>query len=70
MKYIIGKEGEVVIFSVKFMHSDVAKQMGLVPVSAGFVNGFGQIAVAGESTSLGLASRAEDIEKIEMELMI
>lgn len=70
MKYIVTKEGEVVMFSVKFMHSDVAQKLGLTPVSAGFVNGFGQIAVAGESTSLGLVSRAEDIEKIEMELMI
>lgn len=70
MKYIITEGGEVVMFSVKLMHSDVAQKLGLVPVSAGFVNAFGQITVAGESSSLNIGSRPDDIEIIETQLMI
>lgn len=70
MKYIITEEGEVVIFSgLKLVHSDVAKMLGLTPVSAGFINVMGQVKVAGESSTLNITSREVDAELIEAQLM-
>lgn len=68
MKYIITEEGEVIMFSTNLNHASVAAQLGVVPVSAGFVKVYGQVIASGESESLNLKSRVEDIERIEAQL--
>lgn len=69
MKYIICKNNgteEAIIFSKSIQHSDMAKLLGITPVSAGhFMMLDGTIFATGESVTLGIKSRAEDAAVIK-----
>lgn len=84
MKYIIYNDGKIVVPIIFPEILDHSQFKGLQPVSAGFVNLYGddrplegaccgenaiRVWAGGESTGLGLKSREEDKAIIERELM-
>lgn len=71
MKYIIGVDGAVIIFSRFLSHYDVARSLGMEkPVSAGFVEFSGDgISTYGESITLNLPSLPGDHEKIARQIV-
>lgn len=68
MKYITTEAGEVIMFSKNLTHAVVAAQLGVVPVSAGFVKVYGQVLASGESETLKLKAQPGDNEMIEAHL--
>jgi hypothetical protein len=58
MKYIIGSNGELVIFTGGFTHQEIARKLGVEAESAGFITK--DLKPYGESYSLGLSSKPED----------
>jgi len=79
-KYVIWDDGVtdcVLVFSTHLNHKQIAIDMGIMPISAGFVsfernpeNDSIKAVVSGGSVSLKLSSRPEDAEIIAREFQI
>lgn len=69
MKYIRTKHNEFVIFSASINHIDMAKMMGVEPISAGFVDIYGEtISAHGHSVTLSMSALPEDSDLIKNQI--
>lgn len=69
MKYIRTKDNEFVIFSASINHSDMARMMRVEPISAGFVNIYGEtVSAHGRSMTLHMSALPEDSDLIRSQI--